>query len=152
MQRAESFKNTLIQERLRAWGEGDDRGWDGWMASQTQWTWVWVNSGSWWWTGRPSILQSMGSQKDTTEWLNWDLRGEKYILCLNVDDEAEGCWPPFFNKGTDSQWSCYHWSEETEISSLFKWTFYLGTPKWYKLPFDFSDQIPFFLFISWKFF
>ena len=44
-------------------GEGEDRGWDGWMASPTQWTWVWVNSGSWWWTGRPGVLQSMGSQR-----------------------------------------------------------------------------------------
>ena len=73
-------------------------------------------------------------------------RREIHPLSLNVDDEAEGCWPPFFNKGTDSQWSCHHWSKETEILSLFKWTFYLGTPKWYKLPFDFSDQMCFFLF------
>ena len=52
--------------------EGDDRGWDGWIASPTQWTWVWVNSGSWWWTGRPGMLQSMGSQSQTqTEQLNW---------------------------------------------------------------------------------
>ena len=43
-------------EKLRAEGEGDDRGWDGWMASPTQWTWVWVNSRSWWWTGRPGVL------------------------------------------------------------------------------------------------
>ena len=79
-------------------------------------------------------------------------RREIHPLSLNVDDEAERYWPPFCNKGTDSQWSCRHWSEEAEISSLFKWTFYLGTPKWYKLPFDFSDQIPFLLFMSWKFF
>ena len=46
-----------------AGGEGDNRGWDDWMASPTQWTWVWVNSGSWWWTGRPGVLQSMGSQR-----------------------------------------------------------------------------------------
>ena len=53
-------------------GEGDDRGSGVWMASLTQWTWVWVNSGSWWWTGRPGMLQSMGLQKsDTTERLNW---------------------------------------------------------------------------------
>ena len=49
-------------ERLKVGGEGDNRGWDGWMASPTQWTWVWVNSGSWWWIGRPGMLQSMGSQ------------------------------------------------------------------------------------------
>ena len=61
-------------ERLKA-GEGDNRGWDGWMASLTQWTWVWVNSGSWWWTGRPGVLQSMGLQSWTRltvlNWLIW---------------------------------------------------------------------------------
>ena len=50
-------------ERLKAGEKGDDRGWDGWMASPTQWTWVWVSSGSWWWTGRPGVLQSMGLQR-----------------------------------------------------------------------------------------
>ena len=49
-------------ERLKA-GEGDDRGWDGWMASPTRWTWVWVDSGGWWWTWRPGVLQFMGSQR-----------------------------------------------------------------------------------------
>ena len=51
-------------------------GWDGWMASPTQWTWVWVNSGSWWWTGRSGVLQSMGSQRVRHDWeteLNWQL-------------------------------------------------------------------------------
>ena len=46
----------------------DDRGWDGWMASLTRWTWVWVNSGSWWWTGRPGMLRSMGSQRVGHDW------------------------------------------------------------------------------------
>ena len=50
-------------ERLKAGGEGDDRGWDGWMASPTRQAWVWVNSRSWWWTGKPGMLQSMGSQR-----------------------------------------------------------------------------------------
>ena len=61
-------------EGLGAGGEGDDRGWDGWMASLTRWTWVWVNSGSWWWTGRPSVLRFMGSQRVGHDWateLNW---------------------------------------------------------------------------------
>ena len=61
-------------ERLKAGGEGDDRGWDGWMASPTQWTWDWVNSGSWWWTGKPGMLQSMGLQRVGNNWmteLNW---------------------------------------------------------------------------------
>ena len=54
-------------ERLEA-EEGDDRGWDGWMASPTQWAWVWVNSGSWRWTGRPVMLQSIGSQRVGCDW------------------------------------------------------------------------------------
>ena len=67
------LKRPWCWERLKAGGEGDDRGWDGWMASQTQWTWVWVNSESCWWTGRPGMLQFMGSKEsDTTEQLNWE--------------------------------------------------------------------------------
>ena len=61
-------------ERLKAGREGDDRGWDCWMASPTPWTWTRVNSGSWWWTGRPGMLQSMGSQRVRHYWvteLNW---------------------------------------------------------------------------------
>ena len=59
-------------EGLGAGGEGDNRGWDGWMASPTRWIWVWVNSGSWWWTGRPGVLRFMGrKESDTTEQLNW---------------------------------------------------------------------------------
>ena len=68
------WKRSWCWERLKAGGEGDDRGWDGWMASLTQWTWVWVNSGSWWWTGRADVLQSMGSQRVGHNWateLNW---------------------------------------------------------------------------------
>ena len=65
------LKRPWCWERLKVGGVGDDRGWDGWMALLTQWTCVWVNSRSWWWTGKPGVLQSMGSQKpDTTEWLN----------------------------------------------------------------------------------
>ena len=55
-------------ERLKAGGEGDDRRWDGWMASPTQWIWVWVSFRSWWWTGKPGVLQSMGSQRVGHDW------------------------------------------------------------------------------------
>ena len=68
------FGKTTGLERLKAGGERDDRGRDGWMASLTQWTWVWVSSGSWWWTGRPVVLQSIGSQRVGHDWvteLNW---------------------------------------------------------------------------------
>ena len=68
------WKRPWCWERLKAGGEGDDRGWDGWMASPTHWTWVWVNSGSRQWTGRPGMLQSMGLQRVGHNWvteLNW---------------------------------------------------------------------------------
>ena len=68
------LKRPWCWERWRAGGEGDDRGWDGWVASLTRWTWVWVNSGSWWWTGRPGVLWFMGSQRVGHDWeteLNW---------------------------------------------------------------------------------
>ena len=76
------WKRPWCWERLRAGGKGNDRGWDGWMASPTQWTWVWVNSGSWWWTGRPGMLQSMGSWRVRHDWateLNWSPCPEWYI-------------------------------------------------------------------------
>ena len=68
------WKRLWCWEELEAGGEGDDRGWDGWMATLTRWTWVWVNSGSWWWAGRPGVLQFMGSQRVGHDWateLNW---------------------------------------------------------------------------------
>ena len=77
---ATSCKELTPWKRPRCWdglgagGEGDARGWDGWMLSPTQWTWVWVNSGSLWWTGRPGMLQFMGPQRARHDWvteLNW---------------------------------------------------------------------------------
>ena len=68
------WKRLWCWEGLGAGGEGDDRGWDGWMASLSRWTWVWVNSGSWWWIGRPGVLRFMGSQRVGHDWateLNW---------------------------------------------------------------------------------
>ena len=68
------WKRPWCWERLKAGGEGDDRGWDGWMASPTRWRWVWANSGSWRWTGRPGVLWSMWSQRVGHDWateLNW---------------------------------------------------------------------------------
>ena len=68
-------KNWLIEKGpdagkdWNAGGKGDDRGWDGWMASLTQWTWVWVSSGSWWWTGKPGVVQSMGLQRVRHHWV-----------------------------------------------------------------------------------
>ena len=76
-------KRPWCWERLRAGGEGDDRGWDGWMASLTQWTWVWVDFMSSWWTGRPGVLRFMGLQRVGHDWetelnslFKWDLSQE----------------------------------------------------------------------------
>ena len=68
------WKRPWCWEKLKAGGGGDNRGWDGWMASPTQWTWVWASPRSWWWTGRPGMLQSMGLQRVGHNWateLNW---------------------------------------------------------------------------------
>ena len=62
------LKRPWCWERLRVGGKGNDRGWDGWMASPTQWTWVWVDSGSWWWIGRPGVLRFVGLQRVGHDW------------------------------------------------------------------------------------
>ena len=75
MQRADSFEKTLMLGKIEGRRRGGhNRGWDGWMASPTWWTWVWVGSSSWWWTGRPGMLRSMGLQRIGHDWateLNW---------------------------------------------------------------------------------
>ena len=74
MQKTDSLERPSCWERLKTGGEGDNRRWDGWMASPAQWTWVWASSGSWWWTGKPGMLQSMRSQRVQHDWateLNW---------------------------------------------------------------------------------
>ena len=74
MRRADSSEKTLMLGKIEGRRRRDDRGRDGWMASSTQWTWVWVDSRSWWWTGRPDVLQFMGSQRVGHDWvteLNW---------------------------------------------------------------------------------
>ena len=66
------LKRPQCWERLKVGGEGDNRGWDGWMASQNQWTWVWVNSRSWWWRASLVCCSPWGLKElDMTEWLNW---------------------------------------------------------------------------------
>ena len=70
-------------EKLKAGGEGNNRGWDDLIASPTQWTWVWVNSRSWWWTGKPGMLQSMGLQRVRQDWateLNMYFIGNLYVI------------------------------------------------------------------------
>ena len=88
-----TLEKNWCWEGLGAGGEGDDRGWDGWMASRTRWTWVWVNSGSWWWTGRPGVLWFMGSQRvghDGATELNWKVTHNLMALKVAV-------WPTWKN-------------------------------------------------------
>ena len=85
------LKRPWCWEILRAGGEGDDRGWEGGMASLTQWTWVWVDSGSWWWTGRHGMLWFMGLQRVRHDWTE--------LNCLEITGLY--CWELF---------SIYYWA------------------------------------------
>ena len=106
------WKRPWSLERLKV-GEGDDRGWDSWMPSSTWWTWIWASSGSWWWTGKPGMLQSMGLQRVRQDWateLNWtELRSSipknTSILINNL---------PF------PQWR-WAWIHYVEMSLAFIW-------------------------------
>ena len=80
------WKRPWCWERLRVGGEGNDRGWNGWMASPTQWTWIWASAGRWWRTGKPGMLQSMGSQ------VRHDLTTEKQVTwgaSMTIINEVE---------------------------------------------------------------
>ena len=99
MWRTDSWERPWCWERLKTGGERDDRGWDGWMVSPTQSTWVWVNSRSWWWTGMPGVLQSTGSQIVRHDWAT-ELTNPKgsqlWIVTGRTDIETEApvLWLP----------------------------------------------------------
>ena len=81
------WESPWCWKRLKAGGEGVDRGWDSWIASPTRWTWVWASSRSWWWTGKTGMLQFMGSQRVRHNWateLNWAL----FLPC----EDTRRCW------------------------------------------------------------
>ena len=109
-------KSWLTGKDLHAgkdWGQeegGDGRGWDGWMALPTQWTWVWVDSGSWWWTGRPGMLWFMGSQRVGHDWateLNWtELNSDLPVFIKNSKRYVLLIYP-FFKWGNWSQHVLY---------------------------------------------
>ena len=96
MQRVDSLEKTLMLGGIGVGGEGDSRGWDGWMASPTQWTWVRVNSKSLWWTGRPGVLRFMGSQRVGHNWateLNWTEAGPRGMWVeWHTDSTVVLCW------------------------------------------------------------
>ena len=113
MQRTDSFEKTLMLGKIEGRGEGDDRGWDGWMASSTQWTWVWVSSGSWWRTGKPGVLQFMGLQSwarlsDWTE-LKWSYESRFSVV-------SPGRHLVLHRLLTELYWCFSPWSECTCVS------------------------------------
>ena len=103
MWRVDSLEKTLMTGGIGAGGKGNDRGWDGWMASPTQWTWVWVNSRSWCWTGRPGVLRFMGLQSQTrlSDWteLNWNMCQEVSFASRSQISVSLCRGPPHFTKG-----------------------------------------------------
>ena len=103
-------RHTLLYTKFKVGGDGDDRGWDGWVASATRWTWVWASPGSWWWTGRPGVLRSMGSQRVRHDWVP-----EKQLYKI---DSKWG--PPVYHTELYSA-SCNHlWWRR-----IWKWNIYL---------------------------
>ena len=88
------WKRPWCWERLKAGGEGDDRGCDGWMASPIRWTWVWASSGSWWWTGKPGLLHTLSHKElDRTEQLNWT---DSFCLYWAIFPFSVLFWDPKF--------------------------------------------------------
>ena len=117
---------TTFSSSPPAGGAGDNRGWDGWMAPPTQWTWVWVSSRNWWWTGRPGVLPSMGSQRVWHDWateLNyyhstpplerpaWISGGNKKDEAKNIKSEIQSIW----------DWDHEDKMQTQERKGLLKW-------------------------------
>ena len=92
MRTADLLEKTLMLGKIEGGRRRDDRGWDGWMASPTHWTWIWVNSGSWWWTGRPGVLQSDGSQGVRHDWA---IELNSAYKINKQSDNIQTCHTPF---------------------------------------------------------
>ena len=122
------WKRLWCWEGLGAGGEGDDRGWDGWMASPTRWTWVWVNSGRWWWTGRPGVLWFMGSQRVRHDWateLNWLIHSPQKSTWVHTKYDTEFCGEGiaipienWWNPTTYPEMACLLWYPRKKLFSL----------------------------------
>ena len=137
-------------ERLKAGGDGDDREWDGWMASWTQWTWIWASSGSWWWTGKPSVLQPMGSQKVRHNWaveLNWTATHSSTLAWEIWWTEEPGRLQSMWSQRVRHDWvtslslfTFMHWRRKWQPTPVFL----PGESHWYEpggLPFMGSHRI-----------
>ena len=128
MQKADSFeKRPWCWEGLGAGGEGDNRGWDSWMVSPTQWTWDSLNSGNWWWTGRPGVLQSMRLQRVGHNWgieLNWSpvsVNDELAEWHHRLDGHEFG-WTPGVGNGQGGLACCDSWGRQESDTTELNWT------------------------------
>ena len=140
------WKDPDARKRLKLGGEGDDREWDGWMASLTQWIWVWASSRSWWWTGKPGVLQSMGSHDWATE-LNWTSSQQYTLLPWHSVCVCVTCATFYFfffhllflrvKRWTDNFRQCdtiFRSVEELEDTALpenLEWLFLRGHEEWF---------------------
>ena len=153
MWRTDSLEKTMMLGKLKAGGEGDDRGWDGWMASPTGWTWVWAGSRSWWWTWRPGCPWGL-KKSDMTEPLNWTEAGHglssKEKISFNFMAALTICSD--FGAQEDKVWHCFHgfpiyfpWSDGTGCHDLH----FLNFECWasfFTLLFHFHQQVLQFFF------
>ena len=115
MGKTDSLEDTMMLGKTEAGGEGDDRGWDGWMASPTQQTWVWASSRCWWWPGKPGTLQSMGSQSQI-RLSNWTTREYLTLLhCQYLWNLTIILMPIII---FDCSWVSFIWISHTEFSLL----------------------------------
>ena len=96
MRGTDSFEKTLMLGKIEDGGEGDNRGWDGWMASLTLWTWVWASSGSWWWTGKSGVLHSVWHNWVTE--LNWAFIFETFWQRSNGEGASQPVWKTLMRK------------------------------------------------------
>ena len=111
-----------------AGGKGDNRGWDGWLASLTGWTWDWIDSGSWWWTGRPGVLWFMGLQRVRHDWateLNWtEVFIAAHELSLAVEVGATlpgGAWVSHGSGFSSSAWALGMWAQQSWLPGSRAW-------------------------------
>ena len=131
------WKSLWSREGLGAGGEGDDRGWDGWMSSLTRWTWVWVNSGCWWCTGRPGMLRFMGLQRVGHDWvteLNWT--EENRLSMISVPLNHHSFVPCFISLGMSHCRLVYHlWKPEENLYPAVVWKLYNSYAFCFVVPF-----------------
>ena len=114
MRRVDSLEKTLMLggKGPQAGGEGDNRGWDGWMASSTWWAWVWGNSGSLWWTGRPGVLRFMDSQRVGHDWVTEITELNRYLLAVfsGLEFKTQHCNLLGYSLSLQSSWDkCVCW-------------------------------------------